>query len=483
MITRLKIKGFKNLNEIDISFGPFTCIAGVNAVGKSNLFDAIRFLSATASNTLTESVFLIRESQNEKRSASDIRNIFYHNGKLYCDKIEFEVEMVLPKTAIDHLGQLATATTTAVRYKLVIGFRNQQDLAQSALEIVSEDLMPITRREMNASLKTMGAKKEWITSVLYGKRTTSFIATNPSVGKVEISQDGVGGRKRELNIQQLPRTVLSTANAIENPTALIVKKEMESWKLLQLEPSSLRSPDDLVFTEQPKISTDGKHLPGTLSRLMVDKRIPNIQTKLANRLNSLIDDIFNIEVDKDERRDVLTLMVKGSKTPMLPARSLSDGTLRFLALAIIETDPEMQGVICMEEPENGIHPKRIPAILELLEDIAVDITMASGDDNPLRQVLINTHSPIVVSEIPDDSLLFAETQIIPNQTGVDTNVAFLCLKGTWRLESQTITKAKILSYLNPYNPYDSEGESQNMPIIQKRKRVIDRPEIQMRLFN
>lgn len=48
MLNRLKVSGFKNLMDVDIRFGPFTCIAGPIAVGKSNLFDAIRFLSALA---------------------------------------------------------------------------------------------------------------------------------------------------------------------------------------------------------------------------------------------------------------------------------------------------------------------------------------------------------------------------------------------------------------------------------------------------
>lgn len=46
MLTRLTVNGFKNLIGVDVRFGPFTCIAGANGVGKSNLFDAIRFLSA-----------------------------------------------------------------------------------------------------------------------------------------------------------------------------------------------------------------------------------------------------------------------------------------------------------------------------------------------------------------------------------------------------------------------------------------------------
>ena len=44
MLTRLHVKGFKNLLDLEVYFGPFTSIAGLNGVGKSNLFDAVRFL-------------------------------------------------------------------------------------------------------------------------------------------------------------------------------------------------------------------------------------------------------------------------------------------------------------------------------------------------------------------------------------------------------------------------------------------------------
>ena len=54
MLTRLKVSGFKNLIDVDIPFGPFTCVAGANGTGKSNLFDAIQFLSALANHTLID---------------------------------------------------------------------------------------------------------------------------------------------------------------------------------------------------------------------------------------------------------------------------------------------------------------------------------------------------------------------------------------------------------------------------------------------
>ena len=45
MLTRLEVNGFKNLVDFSVDFGPFTCITGPGGVGKSNLFDVIRFLS------------------------------------------------------------------------------------------------------------------------------------------------------------------------------------------------------------------------------------------------------------------------------------------------------------------------------------------------------------------------------------------------------------------------------------------------------
>ena len=48
MLTQLKVSGFKSLDGADIRFGAFTCVAGANGVGKSNLFDAIGFLRALA---------------------------------------------------------------------------------------------------------------------------------------------------------------------------------------------------------------------------------------------------------------------------------------------------------------------------------------------------------------------------------------------------------------------------------------------------
>ena len=88
MITRMKISGFKNLVDVDVRFGPFTCVAGANGVGKSNLFDAIMFLSTLAEKPLIEAAIFVR---GEGGRAADVRHLFHQSGEDYADKMSFEV--------------------------------------------------------------------------------------------------------------------------------------------------------------------------------------------------------------------------------------------------------------------------------------------------------------------------------------------------------------------------------------------------------
>src|SRR5258708_9311626 len=101
MLTRLKVDGFKNLVGIDVRFGPFTCIAGANGAGKSNLFDAIRFLSATANHELLKAASHVRDDSGHN---TDVRSLFHRVGEKVADRISFEAEMIVPPEAVDDLG-------------------------------------------------------------------------------------------------------------------------------------------------------------------------------------------------------------------------------------------------------------------------------------------------------------------------------------------------------------------------------------------
>ncbi len=488
MITRLKIQGFKNIFDAEIFFGPFTCIAGLNSVGKSNLFDALQFLSNTTEHTLIEAAAKLRSNDSVGNKITDITSIFYNDQNYAHDTIYFEVDLLIPENGIDHLGQEAKATTTAVRYILEIKLsRDISKLTNDLIQISKEELLPIKRSEMLKSLKDLDAKKDWVNSVLKGMRrnSTPFFLTNQDENVIVISKDQTWGRKKKLNFKTLPRTVLSTASSTEMPTALIAKLELKSWMKIQFEASSLRSADEF-FNPNPFVSTSGAHLPAALYRLTNDSRIKNdVLTEIANRLNELIDNVFKINIDVDEKRNLLTLTVKGKNKAEFPASSLSDGTLRFLALSIIEQDPSFTGIICLEEPENGIHPERIPAIVNLLYDISLELNFKNDIDNPLRQVIINTHSPLVVAEVKAKDLIFAEEVKQKYNDNIISGVRFKPLSGTWRakkIENQkSVSKSVLLKYLNPYFTDDN---SVHPSFRKKADRVLDRTEVrQLSFFN
>ncbi|MBF0487305.1 MAG: AAA family ATPase [Nitrospirae bacterium] len=473
MLTRFKVSGFKNLVDVDVSFGPFTCIAGGNGVGKSNLFDAILFLSALAEKPFREAAMSVRGNNG---TPSALKSLFHRHGDNYDNKMTFEAEMIVPKKGIDDLGQEVEASNTFLRYSLELGFNE----SKGGLELLKEELDPI-RPSVTIRYLRFPHQKAWRYSVITGDAITQFIFTVGNVIAInnDLGKDGgITTSAFAFQAEHSPRTALSTASTLSNVfltkacTVLMAKREMQSWRLLLLDPLALREPDKINAPNQ--LGKDGSYLPSTLYH--ISKANGNDQSRvyqaIANRLSELLDDVSEISVDRDEKRELLTLELTDRKGTKFAARDLSDGTLRFLAAAVIEADEQMQGLLCIEEPENGIHPARIPAMIKLLKYIAVDARLPVEEGNPLRQVIINTHSPAVVAQVPDDTLIIAELRETIKDKKRFKIARFNWLADTWRADNQPtirpVDKGTILTYLNPV-AYESETNSD---------RVIDREDLQ-----
>ena len=476
MLTRLQVSGFKSLIDVDVRFGPFTCVAGPNGVGKSNLFDAIRFLGALASRPLMEAAAMVRE-QNEQQA--DARKLFHREADRYADRMSFIAEMIVPEKSVDDLGQVAKASITFLRYTLVLGYREtSNNLAPGTIEILKEELVHLPKGAAGKNLLFPHSVRKWRESVVTGRRFAPFFISTDGTGAkrvIRLHQDGGGGRPLKRLATTLPRTVLSTTNAAESPTAAVARREMEAWQVLQLEPASLRQPD--AFAAPARMAADGSHLAASLHRL--SRNTQGIYTQIANQLSGLISDVREVSIDIDEKRELLTLCATDGKGTIHPARALSDGTLRFLALAVLQHDPETSGVLCLEEPENGIHPERIPAILKLLDDIVVDPDYAVDVDNPLRQVIVNTHSPSVFQRVPEDSVVFVKISEMKDRRGqLHVGSKFYCLSGTWREREAGMLAMPLGDMLSYFTVALPTHVREKQPA---RRRVIDRSDVQLYL--
>lgn len=77
---------------------------------------------------------------------------------------------------------------------------------------------------------------------------------------------------------------------------------------------------------------------------------------------------------------------EGNLKKSISATRLSDGTLRYLCLLAILCHPEPPPLICIEEPETGLHPDILPTIAELMIEASAR-----------TQLIVTTHSDILVS--------------------------------------------------------------------------------------
>ena len=97
----------------------------------------------------------------------------------------------------------------------------------------------------------------------------------------------------------------------------------------------------------------------------------------------------------------------------IPARVLSEGTLRMLGLLALSGVKSPPALVGFEEPENGVHPRRIELIAEML------INRASLGQT---QLIVTTHSPLLPDRVPDSSLLAVRR--VAGRTRIDPS-------GTW----------------------------------------------------
>ena len=461
MLTRLEVNGFKNLVDFALDFGPYTCIAGPNGVGKSNIFDAIRFLSLLTECTVNEAALQIRTAGEE---TGDIADLLFFGGGERADRMEFAVEMIVGQDVRDDFGREARPSSSFLRYEVAFRYEPPSPAGGllGGLALEREELRPIITGQAARHLRFPHSKGKFRDSVVYNNRhaRSGFISTqvDPETEQatIVVHQDGGShGRGRPWPAEGATRTIIGTENTSATPTILAAKREMQSWRVLALDPAAMRRPDR--YTQPPGIAANGAHIPATLQHLAniaphYGDEPEDVFATVSIVLSSLVP-VYLVRVIQDDVRQLLSMELEENTGVRLRANSISDGTLRFLALATLSEVFYENGVFCMEEPENGIHPSNLVAMNRLLHDIAVEADEPIGIDNSLRQVIVATHSPYFVQLQKKEDLVLAKTRMARSQSGVMMEHLLQCdpYHGTWRCpdERAGMNLLSLQSYLMP----------------------------------
>ncbi len=415
MLTRIEIDGFKTFDKFELDLVPLTAVVGPNASGKSNLFDAIRFLSLLAQ-------FDIRTAMQDLRGLPE--ELFRQTATGSSSRITFAVEVLLPKRGSDAFGTPYEITAQRLRYELELQIVRAKDGTPRGINVRREICRPIAKRDDTASF--LGNM-----TISYNARINPFIRLSEAGDAIEVRQDGRQrhGKPVKLSLKDASRTALSTVSTSEFPHLYALRDLLSGITFLELNPKAARSPNDRF--EDRSLRPDASNLSAVLARLQEETstsvRPDGVLSDIASDLASLISSVKKINVINDITQRQYAFNVEFHDKLSFSSRVISDGTLRLLALLTVLNDPDRHGTLCFEEPENGVHEGRVPMLIEILRNAtAID---RSGM-LPTFQILVNTHSPKVTSCLRDSEIVAADTvhdidtnkKIKTNRTRMRSNV-------------------------------------------------------------
>ena len=144
----------------------------------------------------------------------------------------------------------------------------------------------------------------------------------------------------------------------------------------------------LQNTDHPNanLAEDHANLGLVLNRL---SRNYKVRERMVEALRLLYEDVSDFHVNI-EFNTVQVFVQERNGNVTVPATRLSDGTIRYLSLLAILCDPTPPPLVCIEEPELGLHPDILPKLAELLLEAS-----------ECCQLIVTTHSEILVDALTE----------------------------------------------------------------------------------
>lgn len=394
MLTRIEIDGFKSFERFGLDLQPLTAVVGPNASGKSNLFDALRFVSLLAQTDARSAMLDLRGQPEE---------LFRRTSSGVASRMTFALEVLLDREGIDAFGSPYVTPAQRLRYEISLELVRGSDDIPRGVYIRHEFCRPISKAEERS--KFLVSRK-----ISYNARVNPFITIDTEQQSILVRQDGrqKHGRPMRLSLKEASRSALSTITTSEFPHLYALRDYLSTLRFLEINPRAARNANDRL--EDRILRSDASNLSAVLARLKDDTQEsdrPNgVLSDIAADLASLIPSVRELTISEDiaQRQYAFRLGFAGDLE--FSSRVISDGTLRLLALLTVLNDPERKGTLCFEEPENGIHEGRLPLLVEFLRSSTVHL---DDPDMPLFQVILNTHSPKVMEALQDSEIVMADS--------------------------------------------------------------------------
>jgi predicted ATPase len=397
MIRRFKITNYKSLKNIEVDLRKLVVIFGPNAAGKSNLFDALNLFSRLVTKKNLKEAF-------EQHRGVPLETVHYAHGGISSLQVQefhnvsFSGDIELSDTVIRdvesrirELRRGIDSVDSAAPEKSIITHRLLR--YEIDLQVSSRSGQVRVMNERLTALRRDGAEKT---------RSPFIERVN---GKISLRMEG---QSHPTNHDiGLDYSVVSTSlYAPHYPHITALREELSHCHFYFLEPREMMRQGNAI-AKVTNIGPRGEDLAAfyfTLKELHPQqfKAVKLAAMQILPRLRDL-------EIDRTDKAELFLRLCEDDA--FYSNRLISEGTLRVLGLLAVLSSVTGSTTIGYEEPENGVHPRRLKNIAELLKN-------AAGND---RQILINTHSPVLPTYFSDKDLLVCQrteagTEFVPFST-------------------------------------------------------------------
>lgn len=348
MIRQIQVIGYRSLENIILKMRSVRILIRPNAAGKSNIIDVLRLLSQAVRSDMETAV----------TGRGGLSTVAFLGA---AEKtFEIAIDYYVPDPA-------APRSRSDMRYRVKVAERDGRPG-------VAEEELQIKRNRNEPGAPKVWFRAEW--------------------GRGEALRDPRQDVREPFDTGDPGVLALKALGFLEAyPRIKALRTFIEGWQFLSVDLTRVREPrrDERATI----LASDASNLANVLRTLNGS----DVYKRILSDLQSLLGHVTGVSTDLDRGRVMLLLRERPFADP-IEALALSDGTLRMLAiLTALETMLE-HGLLCIEEPEHGLHPLLFGPLLDLVHERC--------PDNGTRQVLMTTHSPDVIDAAEPEEVVPVE---------------------------------------------------------------------------
>ena len=349
MLRKIRYQGFRSLRDASLEPGALTILIGPNAAGKSGVIAGLHLI-AEAVRTDVETAL--------SRIGGAVGEVAFKGGT--GESFELELDYFLPDPAAPH-------SKTDMRYGIVVGTHADRVAAR-------EERLKVKHRRSEP-----GAPLTWL-SARHGKGRAIKDPETATREPFDTGEPGVLALKALGFLDAFPRIKA-------------LRSFIEDWQFLAVHLEAVRVPRRAERAR--RLDTDGGNLANVLRTL---SGTPT-HDAIVEDLGLLLESVEGVDTHVDRGQISLLLKERFFEAPV-EAFAASDGTLRLLCLVTALNLMPEHGLLCIEEPEHGLHPHVLGPLLDVIRGRCP----ASGT----RQVLVTTHSTELVDAAEVEEVVTVE---------------------------------------------------------------------------